>query len=97
MDDLTQHRTGGIDRLKETRGFHQRSAYTQKNYVRTPTDAQSTARLQFHPDAQPGGQGRLYTDAQIGKVAAAEGDYVASSPSTSLSRTSTFVLRTWLT
>ena len=79
MDDFTQHNTGGIDKLKETKGFHQRSAYTQPNYVRTPTDAQSVARLQFHPQAQPGGQGRLYTDAQIAKVAEAEGDYVASS------------------
>lgn len=80
MDDFSYHSTGGIDRLKETKGFHQRSAYTQPNYVRTPGDAQSIARLQFTPDAPSGAiGGRLYTDSQISKVAAAEGDKVAES------------------
>lgn len=80
MDDFSYHSTGGIDRLKETKGFHQRSAYTQPNYVREPGDAQSIGRLQFTPEAPNGAiGGRLYTDSQIGKVAAAEGDAVAKS------------------
>jgi len=33
MDDFSYHDTGGIDRLKETQGFHLECAYTQ-NYVR---------------------------------------------------------------
>ena len=80
MDDFSYHSTGGIDRLKETKGFHQRSAYTQPNYVREPGDAQSIARMQFTPEAPNGAiGGRLYTDSQIGKVAEAEGDAVAKS------------------
>ena len=80
MDDFSYHSTGGIDRLKETKGFHQRSAYTQPNYVRTPGDAQSVARMQFTPEAPSGAVGgRLYTDSQIGKVAEAEGEAVATS------------------
>ena len=59
------HPTGGIDRLKETQGLHERSAYTTKNYVRTPGDAQSIARNQFTPGAPGALGGRIMTDEQL--------------------------------
>ena len=66
MEDYTYHETGGIDRLKETKGYHLKSAYTTKNYVRTPGDAQSIARNQFTPGAPKGSLGgRIMTDEQL--------------------------------
>ena len=66
MSDFSYHDTGGIDRLKETQGFHMKSAYTTKNYVRTPGDAQSIAAKQFTPGAPNGAiGGRIMTDEQL--------------------------------
>ena len=77
------HPTGGIDRLKETQGYHLKSAYTTKNYVRTLADAQSIARNQFTPGAPNGALGgRIMTDEQLHVL----GDPSSLTPPVSLTR-----------